>query len=129
MKFGPRNIVVICFTDSLHINILRTFDHINKITIFCLHHITFMFGAPGEIRTPTTRNLNPVPLPVGLQGHYSKLMNILKNVITSIGIQNSIATILAIPNVSFAISNACVFMLLIVLFRCMVVGNEGIEPP
>jgi len=25
-------------------------------------------GAPGEIRTPTTRNLNPVPLPVGLQG-------------------------------------------------------------
>ena len=93
-------------------------------------HGLFRTGAPGEIRTPTTRNLNPVPLPVGLQGHYSKLMNILKNVITSIGIQNSIATILAICIASLAFSNACVFKwLLIILFRYMVVGNEGIEPP
>jgi hypothetical protein len=42
-------------------------------------------------------------------------MNILKNVTTSIGIQNNKATILAICIASFAFSNACVFMLLILL--------------
>lgn len=26
-------------------------------------------GAPGETRTPNIRNLNPAPLPIGLQAH------------------------------------------------------------
>lgn len=28
-------------------------------------------GIQGEIRTHTTRSLNPLPLPVGLLGHYT----------------------------------------------------------
>ena len=43
MKFCPRNVIVIRFTNTLHINILRTFDHINKITMYCLHNISFIW--------------------------------------------------------------------------------------
>ena len=52
MKFCPRNVIVIRFTNTLHINILRTFDGINEITMFCLHYICpFKNGGGSQNRT------------------------------------------------------------------------------
>ena len=50
---------MICFTNTFHINVLETFDHINKIAVFCLHIIYLLFGGASQNRTGFSRICSP----------------------------------------------------------------------